>query len=139
MAEGLGQLGPLTRSLDPRPKPAILKVSSVQFSHSVMSTLCDPMDCSTPGLPVHHQLLEFTHVLKVTHPQVLALACQLLLKCIAPSVTPINPDLPDPPSPARGVYDTALSRLASGLSSLPWEQPPPPAKPRSLPQARKSR
>ena len=22
--------------------------------------LCDPMDCSTPGLPVHHQLLEFT-------------------------------------------------------------------------------
>ena len=27
-------------------------------------TLCDPMDCSTPGLPVHHQLPEFsqTHV-----------------------------------------------------------------------------
>ena len=27
-------------------------------------TLCDPMDCSTPGFPVHHQLLEFaqTHV-----------------------------------------------------------------------------
>ena len=23
-------------------------------------TLCDPMDCSTPGLPVHHQLPEFT-------------------------------------------------------------------------------
>ena len=23
-------------------------------------TLCDPMDCSTPGLPVHHLLLEFT-------------------------------------------------------------------------------
>ena len=23
-------------------------------------TLCDPMDCSTPGLPVHHQLLAFT-------------------------------------------------------------------------------
>ena len=23
-------------------------------------TLCDPMDCRTPGLPVHHQLLEFT-------------------------------------------------------------------------------
>ena len=21
-------------------------------------TLCDPMDCSTPGFPVHHQLLE---------------------------------------------------------------------------------
>ena len=24
-------------------------------------TLCDPVDCSTPGLLVHHQLLEFTH------------------------------------------------------------------------------
>ena len=23
-------------------------------------TLCDPVDCSMPGLPVHHQLLEFT-------------------------------------------------------------------------------
>ena len=23
-------------------------------------TLCNPMDCSTPGLPVHQQLLEFT-------------------------------------------------------------------------------
>ena len=30
-------------------------------------TLCDPMDCSTPGFPVHHQLPEFaqTHVLQV--------------------------------------------------------------------------
>ena len=30
-------------------------------------TLCDPMDCSTPGLPVHHQLPEFTqtHVHRV--------------------------------------------------------------------------
>ena len=30
---------------------------SVQFSSVA---LCDPMNCSTPGLPVHHQLLEFT-------------------------------------------------------------------------------
>ena len=30
-------------------------------------TLCDPMDCSTPGSPVHHQLLELaqTHVHRV--------------------------------------------------------------------------
>ena len=28
---------------------------SVQFSRSCL-TLCDPMNCSTPGLPVHHQL-----------------------------------------------------------------------------------
>ena len=26
-------------------------------------TLCDPMNCSTPGLPVHHQLPEFTQIL----------------------------------------------------------------------------
>jgi len=35
---------------------------SVQFSsvsHSCL-TLCDSLDCSTPGLPVHHQLPEFT-------------------------------------------------------------------------------
>ena len=33
---------------------------SVQFSSSVVSDSLRPMDCSTPGLPVHHQLLEFT-------------------------------------------------------------------------------
>ena len=40
---------------------------SVQFSRSVMSWLCDPMNRSTPGLPVHHQLAEFTqtHVHRV--------------------------------------------------------------------------
>ena len=33
-----------------------------QFSSVAQScpTLCDPMDCSTPGFPVHHQLSEFT-------------------------------------------------------------------------------
>ena len=42
---------------------------SVQFSSVAQScpTLCDPMNCSTPGLPVHHQLPEFiqTHVHRV--------------------------------------------------------------------------
>ena len=35
---------------------------SVQFGSVTQScpTLCDPMDCSTPGFPVHHQLPEFT-------------------------------------------------------------------------------
>ena len=38
--------------------------SSVQFSSVAQScpTLCDPMDCSTPGLPIHHQLPEFTQI-----------------------------------------------------------------------------
>ena len=34
---------------------------SAQYSLVAQSclTLCDPMDCSTPGLPIHHQLPEF--------------------------------------------------------------------------------
>ena len=44
--------------------------TSVQFSSVAQScpTLCDPMNRSTPGLPVHHQLLEFpqTHVHQVS-------------------------------------------------------------------------
>ena len=43
--------------------------SSVQFSSVLQScpTLCNPMNHSTPGLPVHHQLPEFTqtHVCRV--------------------------------------------------------------------------
>ena len=37
-------------------------IESVQFSSVAQScpTLCNPMNRSTPGLPVHHQLLEFT-------------------------------------------------------------------------------
>ena len=37
---------------------------SVQFRSVAQSclTLCDPMNRSTPGLPVHHQLLEFTQI-----------------------------------------------------------------------------
>ena len=38
------------------------KAAGSQFSSVAQSclALCDPMDCSTPGLPVHHQLPEFT-------------------------------------------------------------------------------
>ena len=37
-------------------------LSSIQFRSVAQScpTLCDPMNCSTPGLPVHHHLPEFT-------------------------------------------------------------------------------
>ena len=48
-------------------KPSNL--GSVQFSSITQSclTLCDPMNCRTPDLTVHHQLLEFTqtHVHRV--------------------------------------------------------------------------
>ena len=47
-----------------------LEEDMVQFSSVAQSclTLCDPMNCSTPGLPVHHQLPEFTqtHVHRVS-------------------------------------------------------------------------
>ena len=48
------------------PSLLLIQFSSVQFSSVTQScpTLCDPMDCSTAGFPVHHQLSEFdqTHV-----------------------------------------------------------------------------
>ena len=38
------------------------ETDSLLFSSVAQSclTLCDPMDCSTPGLPVHHQYPELT-------------------------------------------------------------------------------
>ena len=42
----------------------LFQSSSVQFSSVTQSclTLCDPMDCSTQGFPVHHQLPELTQI-----------------------------------------------------------------------------
>ena len=36
------------------------KLNECSSATQLCPTLCDPMDCSTPGLPVHHQLLKFT-------------------------------------------------------------------------------
>ena len=70
--------------------PEVLQFSSVQFSRSVMSDSFVPMNRSTPGLPVHHQLPEFTqtHAYRVSdtiqssHP----LSSHLLLPPIPPSI-----------------------------------------------------
>ena len=60
---------------------------SVQFSRSVMSTLCDPMNRSTPGLPVHHHLPEFTSIQSVMPSSHLILCHSLfLLPPIPPSI-----------------------------------------------------
>ena len=62
-------------------------ISSVQFSSVTQSclTLCDPMNCSTPGLPVHHQLLEFTE----TH-----------VHLVSDAIQPSHPlSSPSPPAP----------------------------------------
>ena len=48
----------------------LLISSFLQFNSVAQSrlTLCEPTDCSTPGFPVYHQLLEFTqtHVYRVS-------------------------------------------------------------------------
>ena len=56
---------------------------SFQFSSVAQScpTLCDPMSYSTPGLPVHHQLLEFT----LTHIHRVSDAIQLSHPLLSPS------------------------------------------------------
>ena len=50
-------------------------------------TPCNPMDCNTPGFPIHHQLPEFTqtHVHWVSEAIHLVLCCPLLL---LPSIFP---------------------------------------------------
>ena len=70
--------------------PGLLQFSSVAQS---CPTLCDPMNHSTPGLPVHHQLLGFTqsHVHRVGD-------------AIQPSHPLSSPSLPAPnPSQHQGL------------------------------------
>ena len=62
-------------------------ISSVQFISVTQScpTLCDPMNPSTPGLPVHHQLLEFT---------------QTQVHQVSDAIQPSHPlSSPSPPAP----------------------------------------
>ena len=61
-----------------------------QFSSVTQScpTISDPMDCSTPGLPVYHQLLEFTqtHVESVMPSNNIILFHPILPPSIFPSI-----------------------------------------------------
>ena len=62
-------------------------ISSVHFSSVAQScpTLCDPMNCSTPDFPVHHQLPEFTQ----TH-----------VHWVSDAIQPSHPlSSPSPPAP----------------------------------------
>ena len=55
-------------------------------------TLCDPMNCSTRGLPVHHQLLEFTQ----TH-----------VHQVSDAIQPSHPlSSPSPPAPNPSQYQS---------------------------------
>ena len=69
----------------------IISNSNTQFSSVSQSclTLCEPMHCSTPDLPVHHQVPESTqtHVYWVSDAiQPFILCCPLLLPSIFPSI-----------------------------------------------------
>ena len=86
--------------------------TSVQFSCSVMSPwLWDAMDCSTSGLPVHHQLPEFTQ----TH-----------VHWVGDAIQPYHP-LSSPSSPAfnlsqhQGLFQwvSPLHQQARSASVLP--------------------
>ena len=61
-----------------------VQFSSVQYSSvtQLCPTLCNPMDCSTPCLPVHHQLLKLPKLIPSNH----LILCRPLL--LPPSIFP---------------------------------------------------
>ena len=78
----------------------VSSVKPVQFTSVTQScpTLCDPMNHSTPGLPVHHQLLEFTSIESVMPSSHLILCRPLLL-------------LPPIPASIRGFSNESTLRM----------------------------
>ena len=90
---------------------------SVQFSPVTQScpTPCDPMNCSTPGLPVHHQLPEFTQ----THVHRVSDAIQPSHPLSSPSPPASNPSqhqsFPVSQLFAWGSQSIGVSALASFL------------------------
>ena len=70
--------------------------SSVQFSSvsQLCLTLCDPMNPSTPGLPVHQQLPEFTRFTSIQSvmPSSHLILCRALLLC--PQSLPASESFP---------------------------------------------
>ena len=92
-----------------------LHTHSVQFSSVTQScpTLCDPMNRSMPGLPVHHQLLEFTQT-----------PVHRVDDAIQPSYHPLLfPSPPDPnPSQHESLFQWVNSshEVAKVLEFQPW-------------------
>ena len=73
-----------------RTESCFMSSSSVQFSSVAQScpNLCDPMDCSTPGLPVHHKLWSLLRPMsnESVMPSISLILCRLLL--LPPSIFP---------------------------------------------------
>ena len=78
-----------------------LQFSSVQFSSFAQSclTLCDPLNRSAPGLPVHHKLPEFTQ----TH-----------VHRVGDAIQPSHPlSSPSPPAPNPSQHQGLFQRVSS--------------------------
>ena len=76
-------------------------ISSVQFSSVTQScpTLCNPMNRSAPGLPVHHQFSEFTQ----TH-----------VHRVGDAILPSHPRLsPSPPAPSPSQHQGLFQWVSS--------------------------
>ena len=69
------------------PFPTLFPCNCFSLVAQSCPTLCDPMNCSTPGLPVHHQLLEFTQ----THVHRVGDAIQPSHPLLSPSPPAPNP------------------------------------------------
>ena len=65
----------------------VCRFTSLHFSHSVDPNFYDPMNSSTPGLPVQHQLLEFTQ----THVHWVSESIQPSHPLSSPSPPTLNP------------------------------------------------
>ena len=80
--------------------------ASVQFSSVAQScpTLCDPMNRSTPGLPIHHQLPEFTQ----THVHHVSDAIQPSHPLLF-----LSPPAPKPSQKNKLLCDSIIVRYAS--------------------------
>ena len=104
----------------------LICLSFNQFSSVAQScpTLCDPMNCSTPGLPVHHQLLEFTQ----THVHRVSDAIQPSHPLSSPSLPAPNPSLhqsfPMSQLFTWGGQSTGVSALASILPKNTQDRSP---------------
>ena len=66
------------------PDTMLMLQLSVQFSSVTQScqTLCDPMDCSTPGFPVYYQIPELANLMSIESvipSNHLILCCPVLL------------------------------------------------------------
>ena len=66
--------------------PSLMRNVQLSSVAQLCPTLCNPMDCSTSGLPVHHQLLQFNQ----THVHLVSDAIQQSHPLSSPSPSPFN-------------------------------------------------